>query len=144
VLLSVTGQLSAELGYSEGEELPDWHSELRPEKLMAGILDSEEEALVAALRRALAGLAFALGAGEGEEVNEGGVSATLDGIEMVIRVELMGGKGAQLPALLPGFVFLVALSVVGQDRALELSRRSAKLIERCLGPESESSDHGGP
>jgi hypothetical protein len=46
-----------------------------------------------------------------------------------MRGELLSGNAAQLPQLLPSFVFLVALPIVDQDRALELSRRTSELIE---------------
>jgi hypothetical protein len=52
-----------------------------------------------------------------------------------MRGELMRGNSAQLPTLMPSFVFLVALVVVDQDRALELSARTAELIEGALGVE---------
>jgi hypothetical protein len=50
-----------------------------------------------------------------------------------MRGELVCGNAEQLPALLPGFVFLVTLPVVEQDKALQLSRRTARLVERALG-----------
>ena len=50
-----------------------------------------------------------------------------------MRGELVSGNAAQLPALMPSFVFLVALPVVDQDRALELSRRTSELIDGVLG-----------
>ena len=49
-----------------------------------------------------------------------------------MRGELVSGNAAQLPALMPSFVFLVALPVVDQDRALELSRRTERLVEGAL------------
>jgi hypothetical protein len=100
---------------------------------MAGILNSEDELLVARVRRGLAKVAAALG-GEGSEGASGSaVGAALDGAEMVMRGELVSGNGAQLPALMPSFVFLVTLPVVDQDRALELSKRTARLVEGALG-----------
>jgi hypothetical protein len=57
------------------------------------------------------------------------VGAALDGAESVIRGELLFGNADRLPALMPGFVFLVVLPVVDQDRALELSRRTEELIQ---------------
>jgi hypothetical protein len=45
----------------------------------------------------------------------------------------VSGNAARLPTLMPSFVFLVALPLVDQDRALELSQRSAQLVEKALG-----------
>jgi hypothetical protein len=129
-LLRVARQLGKELGYPEGEEIPGARSALGGEDgAMAGMLNSEDELLVAGVRRGLAELAAALGGG----VSGRAVSAALDGAEMVMRGELMIGNAAQLPALLPSFVFVVSLPHVDQDRALELSRRTARLVERALG-----------
>ena len=44
---------------------------------------------------------------------------------------------------MPGFVFLVALPVVEQDRALELSKRTAQLVEGALGGLSAAREFGG-
>jgi hypothetical protein len=133
-LLGVADQLGVELGYAEGEELPGERSPLGGEGgAMAGILDAEDELLVARMRRGLAKVAAALG-GEGSEGASGSaVSAALDGAEMVMRGELARGNAGALPALMPSFVFLVALTVVDQDRALELSRRASALLEEALG-----------
>jgi hypothetical protein len=130
-LPEVANRLSVELGYTEGEELPGAHSTLGIEEAMAGILNSEDELLVAGVRRGLARVAAALG-GEGSEAGTSGraVRAALDGAEMAMRGELVRGKDERLPAMMPSFVFLVALTVVDQDRALELSRRTEELLER--------------
>jgi hypothetical protein len=126
-LLAVADQLSIELGYAEGEEVPGAHSPLGgDEGPMAGMLNTEDELLVARVRRALAKVAAALD-GDGAAVG-----AALDGAEMVMRGELVSGNAARLPALMPSFVFLVALPAVDQDRALELSRRTARLVEGAL------------
>jgi hypothetical protein len=47
----------------------------------------------------------------------------------VMRAELARAHAKQLPDLLPSFVFLVTLPIVGQDEALELSQRAARLVE---------------
>jgi len=100
---------------------------------MAGMLDSEDELLVARLRHGLAKIAAALG-NEGPDGATGTlIGAALDGIEMVMRGELMRGNAAQLPALMPSFVFMVTLAAADQDRALELSRRTSGLIDAALG-----------
>jgi hypothetical protein len=54
-----------------------------------------------------------------------------------MRGELVRGNAGELPALMPSFVFMVALQVVDQDRALELSQHTSRLIERALGKGSE-------
>ncbi len=50
-----------------------------------------------------------------------------------MRGELVMGNADRLPALMPSFVFLVVLPVVGQDRAFELSKRTSTLLEAALG-----------
>ena len=77
-------------------------------------------------------------AGEGRQGRgESAVDAALDGAEMVIRGELLRGNAAKRLTLMPSFVFLVSLPVVDQDRALELSRRTERLVERALGSPEE-------
>ncbi len=126
-------QLSIELGYSEGEEIPGAHSSLGGEDgIVVGTLDSADEALVTRLRRALAKVAAAIDAGADREADVRAMGTALDGAEMVMRGELVKGNAAQLPALMPGFVFVVALAVADQDRALELSQRTSVLIEGAL------------
>jgi hypothetical protein len=129
-LLRVADQLSVELGYAGGDEVPGADS---PGGGMAvGLLNSEDELLVARVRRGLAKIAAALDGIGSEDASETAVGAALDGAEVVMRGELMTGNGGQLPALMPSFVFLVALPMVDRDRALELSRRTARLIEDAL------------
>jgi hypothetical protein len=133
-LLQVADQLSLELGYEGGGVTPgECSSSSGVQAAMVGILNSEDEQLVAELRRSLARVAAALGGDGAEPTNDIAVAATLDGAEMVMRGELVMGNAAQLPALLPSFVFLVTLPVVDQDKALELSRRCEALVEEALG-----------
>jgi hypothetical protein len=96
---------------------------------MGDILNSEDELLVSRLRSALAKVAAAAG-GEAAGGSQDAVGAALDGTELVMRGELASGNVGLLPALLPGFVFLVALPVVDQDAALELSQG----LERAKSP----------
>jgi hypothetical protein len=131
-LLAVADQLSSELGYAEGQEPPGAGSPLGGEGPMAGILDSEDELLVARVRSGLAKVAAALNGESSAGASRSAVGAALDGAEMVMRGELVSGNAARLPALMPSFVFLVALPLVDQDRALELSQRSAQLVENAL------------
>jgi hypothetical protein len=131
-LLQVADQLSIELGYTGGEGPPGAGSPLGGEGPMAGILNSEDELLVARVRHGLAQIAAALGNEGSGGASSNAVGAALDGAEMVMRGELVSGNAARLPALMPSFVFLVALPMVDQDRALELSRRTARLVEGAL------------
>ena len=134
-LLRVADQLSVELGYAgEGEIPADYSGVGGEEGAMVGILNSEDELLVTEIRRGLANVATAAFDGdEPEGPTESAVGAALDGAEMVMRGELVMGNAGRLPALLPGFVFLVTLPVVDQDRALELSKRASALVEGTFG-----------
>jgi hypothetical protein len=132
-LLRVADRLSLELGYSEGGDIPRADSAWGERAVMAGILNSEDELLVAEIRRGLAKVAAAARGGEElDGADEKSVGAALDGAEMVMQGEIAMGNAGRLPALLPGFVFLVALPVVDQDRALELSKRCGQLVERVF------------
>jgi hypothetical protein len=134
-LIRVADQLSVELGHVGDQEIPGEHSRLGgAEGAMAGILNSEDELLVTEIRRGLAKIAA--GALDGDEpagAGERAVCAALDGTELVMRGEIVMGNAGRLPALLPGFVFLVTLPVVDQDRALELSKRASTLVEGAFG-----------
>jgi hypothetical protein len=135
-LLGVADQLCAELGYPDGDEqMPGARSALAGSGGGAtGVISPQDESLVATLRRSLAKVAAAAaGAVRPEAADQSAVSAALDGAELVMRGELARGNGAQLPALMPSFVFLVTLPVVEQDQALHLSRRTAELIDGALG-----------
>jgi hypothetical protein len=131
VLLAVANQLSVELGYAEGGEGSYGESTWLGGGEAPG-LNAEDELLVSRMRRALANVAAAASGGGPGSVAESAVRAALDGIEAVLRGELASGNADQLSELLPSFVFLVTLPVVHQDRALALSRRVERLIERRL------------
>jgi len=132
VLLRVLDELCSELGAAEREEIPGARSSLGEEGVMAGILSSEDELAVRSLRQGLARIAAALGDRATSPATLA-VQAALDGAELVMRGELVNGNGSWLPRLLPSFVFLVALPIVEQDRALALSQRCTELIQRELG-----------
>jgi hypothetical protein len=141
VLSRLADRLSFELDVGEGEQDPKGSLPLAGVAgPMDGILSAEDELLVARLRRGLAALAAGLEVGS-PSAPEGAVGAALDGAEMVIRGELVCGNAAQLPELIPGFVFLVVLPVVGHDEALALSRRTETLVERTI---RSSQDALGP
>jgi hypothetical protein len=110
---------------AEGGSPLDWPQRGVP----AELLGSEDERWVAKMRGCLARIAAAVAARNGEELPRREVGAALDGAESVIRGELANGNAARLPALMPGFVFLVTLPIVEQDRALDLSRQTSELIE---------------
>jgi hypothetical protein len=127
-LIQVADELCAELGYAGTEEIPWARSTGTEEGPMAGTLSPEDESLASGLRDALAKIATALGA-RPDDPRARQVLVALDGAEMAIGGELLSGNRQQLPRLMPSLVFLVALPIVEQDRALELSRRTAELIE---------------
>jgi hypothetical protein len=128
VLRRVADRLRLEFTDPEAIGLSGIHSSRPAEGGMTRMLDAEDEALVARLREVLAGIASTLSAGA-EEPAVRAIETALDGAEFVIRGELSGGNADRVVRLMPSFVFLVALSVADQDRALELSRRTAELIE---------------
>jgi hypothetical protein len=128
-LLRVAKRLSVELGYA-GAGTPlhaDPFAGGRREA-QANILDPEDELLVAEVRSGLTRLAEALGAAEHPEAVQRLLATTLDGAEMRMRAELMRGRCERLSALMPSFVFLVALPIVPEDEAFDLSQRTAELL----------------
>jgi hypothetical protein len=132
LLVRIADELCAELGLEGIDEVVGARSSLGEEGVMAGILSTTDEELVSRLRTSLARISAALGARPGDPRGQA-VLAALDGAEMVVRGELLVGNADQLPRLMPSFVFLVALPIVEQDRALELSRRTAQLIANVEG-----------
>jgi hypothetical protein len=132
-LLQVVDELCAELGYPEDEgELPDARSALQVQGGLGAALSKEDESLVTKMRRGLARVEAAIRAQKPERAPAWGAGAALDGVELVMRGELMSGNAQQLPSLVPAFVFLVSLSITEHDEALDLSRRASELIEGAL------------
>jgi len=132
LLLEAMDRLCAELGGTEGTyELLGAGSALSGGERRSELLSPDEEDLVASMRQGLARIAAAAGAGRRHDARRA-VSAALDGAELVIRGTLTSGKVAELAPLTPSFVFLVTLPVLGQDEALEISRRTSELIEAAL------------
>ena len=131
-LLRVMDELCAELGGREGEggthdgspRLSGRREDLSP------VLSAEDESLVATIMAGLTGVATAAGAGNAGGATRRAVIAALAGVELVIRGELVMGEAQRLPVLMPSFVFLVTRPLVEQDKALELSRRAAELVEQ--------------
>ncbi|HET7454944.1 MAG TPA: hypothetical protein VFJ76_05430 [Solirubrobacterales bacterium] len=129
-LAGLADRLCAQLGYRINSDDP-WRT--RPEldeprgRLFPELNRAEDEALVATARRCLVRLAGALGTDRREVISENVYEALLDGAEVVMRRELAAGR--RVSALMPSFVFLIALPLVTEDQALELSRRTASLLE---------------
>jgi hypothetical protein len=91
-------------------------------------LGDDDEQLVTELR---AGLAMLARSRQGEPVDSAAaVQGALDGAEFVVRGDLLSGRGARLPQLLPSFVFLVLLPLLGKPEALRAAERAARLLDR--------------
>jgi hypothetical protein len=130
-LLRLADRLSLDLGY-EAEPGPR-EEPGRESRRRTRALDSEDEHLVSRLRGALAALAAEVGSEAVMEYPSKAVATALDCAELVMRGELLQGNGAQIPSLLPSFVFLVTLPVSGQDGALELARQTKPIVDREVG-----------
>jgi hypothetical protein len=96
------------------------------EPLTAG-LAAEDEALIEALRGALARIATAT-AKDADDLSSQTIEFVLDGAEFVVRGELAADKRERVLELLPSLVYLVVLPGSDRDRALEISRRAAELL----------------
>jgi hypothetical protein len=130
LLLGVMDRLCAELG--DGQDPREAAPAAAPvTNRISGVLCPEEEALVTSIRARLAKIAVAAARATRREGDDA-VGVALDGAELVIRGELARGRAAELVPLLPSFVFLVTLPVLGQDEALEISNRASSLIEEAL------------
>lgn len=126
--------LCAELGYPIDEAAADEVLAHRDEgrgELFAGLLGADDERLIATARRSLARIAAALKLKHPVVISDATYWALLDGAELVMRRELVAGN--RVSTLMPSFVFLVALPIVQQEVALELSRRTASLLDVALG-----------
>lgn len=97
----------------------------------AGMLEEEEEELVASINAALARLVDAVAGGHPERVVPlpSAIIGALGGAELVMRAEIMAGRGERLASLLPGFVFVVTIPFAGEEEALRLSRRTGELLD---------------
>jgi hypothetical protein len=93
-----------------------------------GRLGEEDERLVTELRDGLAKLA---GSRPGEPAESAvAVQGALDGAEFVVRGDLLSGRSGRIPQLLPSFVFLVLLPLLGKPEALGAAERAARLLDR--------------
>jgi hypothetical protein len=137
-LLRLAEKLCSELGYAQPQGDTAGAQELASaeREAMVGMLSAEDEKLVKEMRLGLARLAAAVGAGAPPTgAPKSAVRVALDGVELVMRGELIRGNGTQLGALMPSFVFLVTLPMVEQDEALELSQRTSDLVEKSYADE---------
>lgn len=135
-LRRIADRLCVELGYGDAEtELPRTPSLLPGDgDALLELLSPEQQSLVATVRRGLAKLAAAVSEDRsGGAVPERAIAVALDGAELVMRGQIVGGRADELPALIPSFVFLVTLPLVDHEQALELSQRTSKLIDGALG-----------
>jgi hypothetical protein len=127
-LLLALGELCNEVCQGPREEEP--HGKVLPEAWRPHAeMGIEDEKLVAGLKSCLGRLASAARSGRGEPVQAAAVRRRLDGAEFVMRREIMMGQGERLPQLLPSFVFLVVLPLLGHTEALHLSERAAQLLD---------------
>jgi hypothetical protein len=135
-LAEFANRLCAEFGYGASGDLPDGvpsHLDETRTYLFAGLLSPEEERLVATARRSLAHFAAGLVAEHPQAVSETVLRALLDGAELMMRGELAAGN--TISPLMPSFVYLIALPMVKQDEALELSDRTTSLLATGKGIE---------
>lgn len=131
-LLQVADELCAELGCAGAGEILWERSIFAEGELMVGTLGPEDESLTKGLRDGLAKIATALGA-KPQDPHARRVLVALGGAEMTIRGKLVSGHAQELPRLMPDLVFIVALSIVEQDRALDLSVRTRELVAKAMG-----------
>lgn len=131
-LIGATDRLCAEIGAGGSGETEATDPTLAETRLMGGVLGAEDDLLVRRLRATLARIAATLRASEPDFSHPLIIQMVLDGAEMMMRGEILKGNRERLSQLMPDFVFLVALPIVDQDRALELSRRATELIEAAL------------
>lgn len=131
-MLRVAARLLDELPDTGHVEVTGADSSFDHVAAMTKALKADDDALVRAVRAVLATIAARLAAAA-ENPTSYSVQGALDGAEIVMRGELMTDRGDRLPRLMPSLIFLVALPIVEQDRALALSQRTAELIDEEAG-----------
>jgi hypothetical protein len=128
-LLRAIARLTAEIDGSDKAGAPIGADQWREQALFVDLSDADE-ALVRELGESLARLASASSTLEPAAAPpSSAVSLAIGGAEILMRSELITGRGEQLERLLPGFAYMVTLPYVGQAKALSLSRRTADLLE---------------
>lgn len=133
--LRVLNRLLGELTTARPTEIVGAECPSRQDTVKSPLLAAEDELLVESLRKGLATIATTL-SGDAEIPPDPSVRAALDGAEAITRGELMTRKEPRPARLLPSLVFLVALPIVEQDRALQLSLRTSQLIAEETGPDT--------
>lgn len=139
-LLRLAAELDVKLGFAEAEKGKGHAEELGVSDSMGAwafeaMLSDEDDRLVLALRAALARVAS--GAWNEKEVTVAELEAlvpsaivgALDGAEFVMRGEIMTGGIQRLPALIPSFLYLVTVTIVGQEEAIRYAERAGRLLE---------------
>ena len=99
----------------------------------SGALGTDDDLFVIRLRGDLARIAGALGQVAPDFSHPLIVQMVLDGAEMMIRGEILKASGNACRRCCWILLFLVALPIVDQDRALALSQRASELIAETLG-----------
>jgi hypothetical protein len=130
-LAKVADRLCEEFGYRV-DDLPTDVLALQDDRgMLAAPLSLEDERLVKAGRRCLVKISLALRTRTPGYLPQWLLEALLDGAEGVMRSEL--AKGRRLSTIMPDAVFLIAITAVDRDEALELSERTASLLEEFMG-----------
>ena len=130
-LLAVAAELETGLGYEAvAGKREDGAPQGIARRSFAEMLSEEDVHLIEAITAALARVASAVGQGQQLSETPNAIEGAIDGAEMVMWGELVRGSGAsKLAAMLPGFVFLVVLPLVGREEALRISERVGELLE---------------
>jgi hypothetical protein len=123
-LLQVVTDLSDEVGRARGQQPPG------DRRRADARLSTGDEQLVVRLRVGLGQLAAAAGSEHGGSPDRlAAVRMRLDAAESVMRRKIQCGQAERLPQLLPSFIFLAVLPLLGQTEALRVSGRAAQLLE---------------
>lgn len=101
-------------------------------------LGAAEEEMVGAVRAALETIAVAV---SGETAGSA-TSAALGGAELTTRALVMAGEAERLPALLPGFAYLVTLPGLGEPEAARLAGRVREVVARGEDEEEDTGEEG--
>ena len=136
-LLRVAAELEVELGFEAVLAEPYVGLEGIARRNFAEMLSEEDMRLIEAITTALARVAAAASRAQlvgGDGPAAGAINGAIDGAEMVMWGELVHGNSAgRLASMLPGFVFLVVLPIVGREEALGISQQASELIQKAFG-----------
>jgi hypothetical protein len=133
-LLRAVAELRNEVAASPDGATPEAEVRSRrwPEMLTsAGVLSEENERLVTDVSDSLARLAEAARTPgvKPSDAAERAVLGAVAGAEFVMRSEVLNGRADRLGELLPSFVFLVTLPVLGKEEALKIAGRAEQLLD---------------